>query len=432
MPAGLLALVLLIAPALSAYAAPAGNGITLVFRYDDYSSRSSTYLDRKVIDLFQKNHLALTIGVVPYVTAGPVIDPGPQEVVALVHPKVKILREAIRSGTVDVALHGYAHHNINRSRLSKPSEFARLDYDSQFLKIKAGQDFLEKTFEVPVDTFIPPYGTYDANTLLALEKLNFRCISSNLSGYASPATPLKFLPNTCELSQLRDVLRYAQRLADVKPIVCVVFHEYDFSEIGYPVSNPQGQLNFRDFEDLVQWVVLQKDIQIKTIDQVVKENVDLSVTRFLNNKYYLRLAHLKPAFWPPFYGYYLPADQAYNLRIRNVFKNYNVNRTRNILAVAAFYGMMAIGWALIAWLTGVIVFRRLSPPPFLSYSGRYGGALLVLFLILYGIFSSSICYTVLIPLVSLAGILTGLAVACPKRGDGQPATGHASGRPDNG
>ncbi len=390
------------------------NSVTLIFRYDDYSSKSATYLDEKVIDLFKKYHIAFTVGVIPYVASGVIQNPRPQDVIVLSQPKVDMLLNAIHAGTLNVALHGYSHHNINRSFLNKPTEFAGLDYDSQFLKIREGKLFLEKTLGVSIDTFIPPFGTYDANTLLALEKMNFLCLSSNLSGYASPSATLKFLPNTCELGQLRKVLSYAQRISYSQPIVCVVFHEYDFSEINYEVSDGTMQLTFQDFEALIKWITLQKDIEIKTIDQVIKEQVDLSAGRFINNKYYIRLAHLKPAFWPPHYGYYLPSANAYDLRIRNIFINYNIDRLLNILLVASFYGIIMAAFGLMSWIAGFIFFKLISMPPFIYYFIKYGNYLLILLMMIYGIFVTQIHYRVLIPLVSLLGILMGFWVSFPK------------------
>lgn len=389
--------------------------ITLIFRFDDYSSRSATHMEQRIIDLFAEHRLSLTIGVIPYVCAGFVKDTRPQEVMALSPAKAEILRQAVRAGTVDVALHGYSHQSRHDLAAGKPTEFAGLDYQSQLLKLREGKTLLEKLLAVPIDTFIPPWSTYDANTLLALEKLNFQCISATLSGYDSPSATLKFLPATCELLELRQVLTYAQRIAAYYPTVCAVFHEYDFREAYYEADGGKGQMRFQDFEDLIAWVASQKNIRVRTMDQVIKENVDLSVTRFINNKYYLRLAHLKPAFWPPHYGVYAPSDTAFDIRMRNIFKNINVNRIKNILAVASFYLIIFIITAIISFLIGLLIFR-IIPVSILLYSLiKYGCAAMSLLLVIYLIFFARIIYTALIPMVALLGTFMGLWISFPKK-----------------
>ena len=391
------------------------NQVIVVFRYDDYSSKSATYLEQQIIDLFKKHHLALTIGVVPYVSAGPERDHYPQGVIPLSPAKAEILREARRGGTVDVALHGYTHLNLRPHSLRKATEFAGLDYQSQYLRIREGKNFLEQTLAAPVETFIPPWSTYDANTLLALENLKFRGISANLSGYDNPSCPLKFLPCTCSLSELPEVLRYAQRHGQYPQIVCVLFHEYDFLEINYAVGKETKQIRFQDFVEIIQSVASQKHITVRTIDQLIRENLDLSVERYINNKYYLRLAHLKPAFWPPHYGVYVPTDTAYDFRIRNIFKNLNANRIYNISMVAAFYLIILLIFIGITYIIGLFFFRFISASQIIYALITCSCVSLLLFLLGYDIFVHRIHYTVLIPAVSLLGASIGLWISFPKK-----------------
>ena len=146
-----------------------------------------------------------------------------------------------------------------------------------------------------------------------------------------------------------------QRHGQYPQIVCVLFHEYDFREINYAVGSETKQIRFQDFVEIIQFVASQKHIKVRTIDQLIRENLDLSVERYINNKYYLRLAHLKPAFWPPHYGVYVPSGTAYDFRIRNIFKNLNVNRIYNISMVAAFYLIILLIFITIAWVIGLLI-----------------------------------------------------------------------------
>jgi peptidoglycan/xylan/chitin deacetylase (PgdA/CDA1 family) len=389
--------------------------VILVFRYDDFSSKSATYIEQQIFDLFKKHHLALTLGVVPYASTAPEINHHPQGVIPLTPAKIEMLRQAQGAGTVDVALHGYSHLNLRPHSWRKATEFNGLDYQSQYLRLREGKDFLEQRLGTPIETFIPPWSTYDANTLLALEALKFRGISANLSGYDNPACSLKFLPCTCGLRDLRQVIEYAQRHGAYPQIVCVLFHEYDFREINYAVGREIKQIGFQDLVDLVQWVAARKHITVRTIDQLFKGNIDLSVQRYINNKYYLRMAHLKPAFWPPHYGVYEPSSTAYNFRMRNVFKDFNVNRIYNITMVAAFYLVILWIFLVVSWAVGCLFFRYISASPAIYSFAQCSCISLIMMLIGCALFLRVIHYTILIPAVSLLGASLGLWISFPKK-----------------
>jgi hypothetical protein len=389
--------------------------ITVIFRMDDYSSRSATYIERKIINLFAECNVPITFGVIPFMTAGFVQDTSAQEVIPLAPDKANILGQAIKAGIVDAALHGYSHQNTRDRSQGKSTEFAGLDYNSQLLKIREGKNFLEKILAVPVVTFIPPWSTYDDNTLRSLEKLNFQCLSANLTGYASSVSSLKFLPATCNLHELRGVIELARKITDTQPIICVLFHEYDFREINYEVDNKEDQISFGEFVELVRWVARQKDLKVKSIGQVIKENIDLGVDRFINNKYYLRLAHLKPSFWPPHYGVYVARETAYNVRIRNLFVDINIPRLKNILAVASFYVIIMVVFIVMAFLSGLIIFRLLSVSQ-LSYTIiKYLSIIFGFILSGYLLFIHKIEYKQLILIVSLTGICIGLWLSSFKK-----------------
>ena len=411
----LLATVLMTAVCADSGPADLASQITVVFRYDDYSSRSATSVEQNIFELFAEHRLALTVGVIPYICAGSVRDSAPQELIALTPDKAETLRQFIRRGTVNAALHGYAHQSNRDYGRGKPSEFVGSDFHSQLLKLKEGKVFLETSLEAPLDTFIPPWSTYDANTLLALEKLDFKCLSGVLSGYSNPTTQLKFLPATCELTEARQTLTYALRIAAYSPLVCVVFHEYDFKAENNAGVAGKEDLRYQELVDLVRWIKAQKNMRVCTIDQLVQSNMDLSVDRFNNNKYYIRLAHLKPAFWPPYYGVYAPSYTAHSIRMTNIFKDININRFTNIFFISSFYLVILGISAGITFLLGLLIFK-IFPPPYYLYKLLNTSCILVfLFFILYLILVVHIRYMILIPLVTLEGIIIGLHHCCPAR-----------------
>ena len=176
--------------------------IKVVFRFDDYSARSVTAMELRIIDAFRNNEASFTIGVIPFICAGEVRDPSPQDIVPLTTKKADILRAGYEDGILDIALHGYSHQTNNAKNLM---EFSSLDYNIQIERLAKGKRFLEHVTGAPVTTFIPPWNRYDLNTLRALEELGFSTLSADDSGEVTEDTKINFLvPNTCVLPQLRD------------------------------------------------------------------------------------------------------------------------------------------------------------------------------------------------------------------------------------
>ena len=146
--------------------------ITVVFRYDDYSGSSSTDIEVKLIDAFLKRGIPCVFGVIPFQCVGDVHDPGQQDVERLTPVKVDILKSAIKAGFLEIALHGYSHQTMREKRYT---EFEGLDYNSQVEKIEKGKKYLEETLQIKVDTFIPPWNSYDLNTIMVLPSSIRKC-----------------------------------------------------------------------------------------------------------------------------------------------------------------------------------------------------------------------------------------------------------------
>ncbi|MCH7558351.1 MAG: DUF2334 domain-containing protein [Planctomycetes bacterium] len=140
--------------AAQARSGPKEKQIIVVFRFDDYSSRSSTDMEVKLIAAFQKHNISCTFGVIPYVHVGDSHDASPQDVVPLTPTKANILNNAIKTGTLEVALHGYSHQT-NHKR-GGYTEFSGLAYDSQLERITKGKNLLEEMLDTQITIFIPP------------------------------------------------------------------------------------------------------------------------------------------------------------------------------------------------------------------------------------------------------------------------------------
>lgn len=240
----------------------AARQVNVVFRFDDYSARSSTDLEQRIIGLFAERKLPVTFAVIPFVCSGDIHDPAPQNLIPLPPDKVEILKNAQRQGILDVALHGYSHQTNGKPPYA---EFVHLDYASQVRRLSEGKKYLEDLLDTPVTTFVPPWNKYDLQTLQALEAVGFTTLSANRKGPASSDSALFFLPATCGLQHLADAVAAARASAETQPVV-VLFHEYDFKEI----NSRRGRFTVEEFAALLDWVESQQDVRTLSVSQAVE------------------------------------------------------------------------------------------------------------------------------------------------------------------
>jgi peptidoglycan/xylan/chitin deacetylase (PgdA/CDA1 family) len=232
-------------------AVPVEKRVLVVFRFDDYSSRSSVDIETGVIDAFQKRRICCTFGVIPYVYGGdthlPVSNPLlSTDVSSLTPVKMAALSRAVQTGAIEVALHGYSHRTIRDRGNGGYTEFAGLDALLQESILQKGKLYLEQQLHVPVTIFIPPWDSYDTRTLRVLEKLGFRCLSAGIYadtyGDALGISPLKMLPATCELHNLQTALETARKGIDAQPMIIVLVHFADFEGV-----DDAGKIEYREF-----------------------------------------------------------------------------------------------------------------------------------------------------------------------------------------
>lgn len=266
--------------------------INVVFRFDDPSALSSTEIELKVIDAFREHNASLTFGVIPFKCAGSTRDTSPQDVVPLGAKKGELLRNAVEEGIVDIALHGYSHQ---MREAEVWTEFWGMDYDSQFDKLSKGKELLEGTIGKPVTTFIPPYNTYDRNTLKVLEALDFSILSAGIHGDVSPDSKLNFMPMTIRLHQLHKAVKQARASSDSQPLIVVMFHEYDFMDAKVKGINKRI-ITFEELNNHLDWLKSQKDTRILSISQANKEIRDLSAKRLQLSYLYSFFKPIVPSF----------------------------------------------------------------------------------------------------------------------------------------
>lgn len=247
--------------------------IYIVFRMDDYSALSNKNLELNIIEQFEKRGISFTLGVIPYICQGNQKDPSPQALIPLPPEKGDVLKKKIESGTIHVALHGFSHQT---NTPLDPTEFSGIGYSEQVKRLEKGKELIEKQTGVRVESFVPPWNRYDQNTLLALEDAGFEILSAGWKGNVSDACGIRFLPATCDFSQISTAIEKAMLSSDAQPLITVLFHEYDFKETG----DPRGSISIEDLGQLLDGLSSQDNLKLMSIGQANKEIGDLSAKRF--------------------------------------------------------------------------------------------------------------------------------------------------------
>ncbi len=218
--------------------------VIVCFRCDDFfavkglPSEKVFRTKKRIIELFRKHHVPLTIGVIPYVhksisgqlSSFTELTPG--------DPVASLLRSVAADRNFEVALHGLTHYP---NRISKVSEWAGLPAELQAAKIDRGRRILSGALGLyRPDTFIPPWNSFDLNTVKALKANGFTYLSGDAgivknspftrrNPYEREYLKVNIVPGACALSELAEVLRLSGR-GPAGQVVVVVFHPYDFRE----------------------------------------------------------------------------------------------------------------------------------------------------------------------------------------------------------
>ncbi|MBT3378286.1 MAG: polysaccharide deacetylase family protein [Lentisphaerae bacterium] len=251
-------------------------GITVVFRYDDYSAASQRDIDERVIELFRKHDCSFTVGAVPFIVSDlyPVAEGGtpPDESGErqLAAEKFGLLLNAAKEGVAEIAQHGSTHANRLAGQDAPASEFTGLSPQAQFAAIGRGKRHLEELFGQPVYTFIPPFNTYDQSTIAALDQLGFLVLSGDSSGPVAPTRDLGFAPQSCALPELKETVTDLQSRPG-NAFVLTIFHPQDLRE-AETMPNPYGLGKFTSLPEvdaLLGWLKQQPNVTITTIAAAV-------------------------------------------------------------------------------------------------------------------------------------------------------------------
>ena len=283
---------------------PSLKSINLVLRLDDFSEKSNIDFELQLVKMLKKYNLKCTFGVIPFV-CNDRYDFKDQNYTSITESKFNQLNYEIDTGVIEIALHGFAHQTKkNRMYGHVPTEFYGVNYSSQLSLLKKGKNHIESIINTGIDIFIPPWNTYDENTLKALNELAFKGISTGKRcGPVDKESELKYLPGTCKISELRDTIKNLELLECQDPFIVVWFHEYDF----YDVDSQKGIMNLEELDQLFEWVSSKVNIKSRTIGESMNTYLTLNSSLYKSHAFFKENKRFLPAMmksFSNFEGYY--------------------------------------------------------------------------------------------------------------------------------
>ena len=229
--------------------------IKVILRFDDPSATSNHLLERQIIECLESKNAKATFAVIPFKRQDKEHDYSDTS-------WANHLVKGQLSGITEIALHGYSHEKRGLTPQDSPTEFSGVDADTQEEMIREGADHLRAIFgKNSISGFIPPWNSYDANTLQALENQRIRYISAGAIYSGKYKTSMMHLPRTCQFIDIKGAVVEARRYAKLEPTVIAVMHHYDFIEDGTKTA----RLSLSGFSELLAWISAQSDLSFHTL-----------------------------------------------------------------------------------------------------------------------------------------------------------------------
>jgi peptidoglycan/xylan/chitin deacetylase (PgdA/CDA1 family) len=227
------------------------------FRFDDLSPASDRKLEQAIVETFVSRGCKATLAVIPFKRVN-------GELNGLMQEGAGRLARAAAEGTVEIALHGFAHERRTSTPRGKPSEFSGLASADQLELIAHGLTRLKGVFGDNVMGFVPPWNTFDGETLKALKKLGFLYLSAAWDVPNEHRGDVVVIPRTCNLSSLKAALSEARRVQFLSPVIVAVLHHYDFAESG----THNTETNLPAFGAMLDWLSQQRDVTISSLAEI--------------------------------------------------------------------------------------------------------------------------------------------------------------------
>ncbi len=252
-----------------AHAAPR---IDVVIRFDDYCSGMATDSVLRFFLLFENRSIPITFAVIPFEGSfSPA--PGQPDPKPLTEEKAWILKRMLSMGNFEVAQHGFSHEDNAKGTPRHSSEFAGLPLEEQMQRIARGKELLESRLGMKVNSFAPPWNTYDENTVLALKTGGFSVFS--------PGGPDPFLQDKYAMpiigcgagvGTLRTRIEEARNGTDPHPIMTGIFHIYEIKDF-----DPKGTFTLAELAETLDWLKAQPDVDLCTVQDAATKLIQRNV-----------------------------------------------------------------------------------------------------------------------------------------------------------
>lgn len=161
-----------------------------IIRFDDINPNMNWVRFNKLKSIINKYKIKSILGVVPKCEDKEISKFPKYENYFLDLQKMKLEGDLI-------AQHGYTHITDSRNKglfgKEKKSEFAGLDYPTQYERINKGKKILiEHKLWQPI--FMAPHHSFDETTLKVLKKLDFKLITDGFARYPYELKGIKLIP----------------------------------------------------------------------------------------------------------------------------------------------------------------------------------------------------------------------------------------------
>ena len=274
---------------IQSYASP--NQAYIIFRLDDCGIDDfSMYPD--LFEIFNKNNVPLVVGVTPF-------KPDYQgNIIEIDSSIILFLKKYLKTDLIEIAQHGYIH--LDNYKGDSKSEFYSVDYQKQFSQIKEGKIFLQNKLGVNIHTFIPPWNSYDSNTVKALINLKFYNLSAATYGkIQAPDYKINYVPYTAKPSWMNDIKSTIYRISEKnegkKYLIVIIMHMTDFVKNSDTNSESSRKgMTLTEFSQNLSEIKSINNIHFLKFDEISDYFKDLNSSRLKSNIYF---EDILPVYW---------------------------------------------------------------------------------------------------------------------------------------
>ena len=254
---------------------PACATTYVVFRYDDFAGdepnvREINELRQRVWqaeqqadEVFTRSRLQYVIAIIPqpdsnYAGVG---SGGGRITLEADSEKIRLIRQSVQEGRIEVAQHGLSHTQHCASG-HRPAEFRERGYQLQLDDIIEGRNILMRACGLSeITTFVPPWNGWDHHTAEALVNAGFKELSADRYYCYKSASGLAIVPFTTTLQGIEPLILQGQL---TNPGVYVVlYHPFDL--VKFQGENAQYYFGVERFKNLIEHISKMPEVKVTTL-----------------------------------------------------------------------------------------------------------------------------------------------------------------------